>query len=173
LLFIVNICATVSIFLADIQTGFLTHSSKSTIKYSGITFKIVLFGISIQDFAISRTLSTSSDVTSSQCIAVIHLFIITPNEEELNETYAQFICSPDIFSASSNDLSKSSLNASISRIFHFLIEFELDSHTPSTMKLFSSSFKKLHITVLILLLHISIEVIILSKFILYIFLVKN
>ena len=84
----------------------------------------------------------------------------------LNEIYAQLICSPAIFSASSKDLSKSFLNDSISSIFHFLIEEESDSHTQSTTKLSSSSFKKLQTIVLILLLHISIEVIILSKFIL-------
>jgi hypothetical protein len=77
-----NICAITSSFLADIQIGFLTHSSKSTTKYSGIIFRISLFGKSIQFFAISSTLSTSSEVIVSQDIATTHLFTITSKLEE-------------------------------------------------------------------------------------------
>jgi len=54
-----KIFALTSSFLADIPIGDLIHSSKSTVKLSGITFKTSLFGIDIPFFAISRTLSIS------------------------------------------------------------------------------------------------------------------
>jgi hypothetical protein len=60
LLFIEKIFATASSFLADIQIGFFTQSSISTLKDSGITLIISLFGKSTPPRAISRTLSTSS-----------------------------------------------------------------------------------------------------------------
>jgi hypothetical protein len=85
LTFIEKIFATTSSFLADIQTGFFTQSSKSTTKYSGKTFKISLFGFSIPFLAISRALSTSSCVISFQATAITHLLLITSNDEELND----------------------------------------------------------------------------------------
>jgi len=59
LVFIEKILATTSSFLADIHTGFLTHSSRSTTKYSGITFNTSLFDKGVAFLAISNTLSTS------------------------------------------------------------------------------------------------------------------
>jgi hypothetical protein len=97
--FIIKICATTSNFLADIQIGFFTHSSKSTIKYSGITFKISLLGILIHALAASKTLSISHDVISSHEIAVTHFDTTTSKEEELKEIVAQEIPSVAIFSA--------------------------------------------------------------------------
>jgi hypothetical protein len=79
--------------------GFLTHSSKSTIKYSGITFNISLFGIFIPAFAASSTLSISHEVISSQEIAITPFDTTTSKEEELKEIVAHEIPSVAIFSA--------------------------------------------------------------------------
>jgi hypothetical protein len=83
--FIENIFETTSNFLADIQIGFLIPSSKSTAKFSGITFNISLFGRSIQFLAISNALSISSSEISHQVTATTHLFLKTSNDDELNE----------------------------------------------------------------------------------------
>ena len=131
-LFIENIFAITSSFLADIPIGFLTHSSRSTIKYSGTTLSISLFGKSTPFRAISRTLSISSGEISSPETAMIHLLVTTSKDDELKEIFTQVTCSPDIFSASSSEESKLDLNSSISRIFHFLIAYEFAAHTPST-----------------------------------------
>jgi len=128
---IVKIFEITSNFLAAIHTGFLIPSSKSTTKFSGITFNISLFGKSIPFLAISNALSISSSIISHQVTATTHLFLNTSNDEELNEIYAHLISSQAIFSASSNDESKLFLNSSISRIFHFLIAFESDIQTHS------------------------------------------
>jgi len=116
--------AITSNFLADIQIGFFTHSSKSTMKFSGITFNISLFGRSTQFFDISSALSMSSSDISHPETATTHLFLITSNDDELNEIYAHATCSHAIFSASSNVLSRLFLNSSISKIFPFRIAFE-------------------------------------------------
>jgi hypothetical protein len=129
--FIEKIFASTSIFLAVIQIGFFTQFSRSTIKFSGITFNISLFGKSTPHFAISKALSMSSSAISPPDTATTHLFLITSYDEELNEIYAHVASSQDIFSASSRDLSKLFLNSSISRIFPFLIAFDSEIHTPS------------------------------------------
>jgi hypothetical protein len=129
--FIEKIFEITSNFLAAIQIGFLIHSSKSTLKCSGITFNISLFGKSTPFLAISRALSISSSDTSQPVTATTHLFLNTSNEDELKEIYAQFTCSPAIFSASARDKSKLFLNSSISKIFHFLIALEVEIHTHS------------------------------------------
>jgi hypothetical protein len=54
-------------------------------KFSGITFNISLFGKSTQFFAISSALSISSSAISQPEIATTHLFLITSNEDELND----------------------------------------------------------------------------------------
>jgi hypothetical protein len=128
--FIEKIFASTSIFLAVIQIGFLTPCSRSTIKFSGITFNISLFGKSTHHLAISNALSISSSAISHHDTATTHLFLITSYDEELNEIYAPAASSQDIFSASSKDLSKLFLNSSISSIFPFLIAFESETQTP-------------------------------------------
>jgi hypothetical protein len=164
--FIENIFATTSSFLADIQSGFLIPSSKSTTKLSGTTFNISLFGISTPHFALSKALSISSSDTSEPVTETIPLFLITSKLDELNEIYAQFTCSHAIFSASSKDASKLFLNSSISSIFHFLIAVEFDIQTHNILKSSFLSLSKYQITVLILELHISIVVIVLDAHIL-------
>jgi hypothetical protein len=151
--------ATTSNFLADIQSGFLIPSSKSTIKFSGTTFNISLFGISTQLFALSIALSISSSDTSDPEIDIIHLLFMTSKLEELKEIYAQVTCSQAILSASSKEESRLVLNSSISRMFHFLIavEFEIPTHNMLNHPSFSSP--KYPIIVLILELHISMVVI--------------
>jgi uncharacterized membrane protein affecting hemolysin expression len=94
-----------------------------------MTFNISLFGKSTQFLAISKALSISSSDISQPVTATTHLFLNTSKDEELNEIYAQLTCSPAIFSASHKEASKLFLNSSISRIFHFLIAFELDIPT--------------------------------------------
>ncbi|MDR3150819.1 MAG: hypothetical protein LBU14_04410 [Candidatus Peribacteria bacterium] len=63
----------------------MIHSSKSTTKLSGIIFKISLFGISTQLFALSITLSISSSETSLPEIDMIPLVFITSKLDELKE----------------------------------------------------------------------------------------
>jgi hypothetical protein len=125
--------------------------------------RISLFGRSTQFLAISRTLSISSADISSHETAIIPLLLTTSNDEELKERFTQVTCSPDIFSASSSEESKFDLNSSISRIFHFLIAYELDTHTPSTWKSRDFSTAKLQISVRIFDVPISIDVIIFSE----------
>ena len=157
--FIEKIFASTSNFLAFIPIGFLTQCSKSTIKFSGITFNISLFGKSTQFLAISRALSISSSDISHPDTAITHLFLITSYEDELNEINAHATSSPDIFSASSRDLSRLFLNSSISRIFHFLIAFESEIPTPNIWKSSCDSLSKYPIIVLIFELQISMVVI--------------
>jgi len=83
--FIENIFAVTSNFLADIQSGFLIPSSKSTIKLSGTTFNISLFGISTPHFALSKALSISSSDTSEPVTETIPLFLITSKLDELKD----------------------------------------------------------------------------------------
>jgi hypothetical protein len=130
--FIENIIAMTSSFLAAIPIGFFTHCSKSTTKYSGIILRISLFGRSTQFLAISKALSTSSGRISSHEIATVPLLVITSKLDELNERNAHEICSHAIFSASSKDLSRLSLNSSISKIFHFRIALDDAIQIPRT-----------------------------------------
>ena len=160
--FIEKIFVTTSNFLAFIQTGFFIHSSKSTTKLSGITFKISLFCISTQVVAFSSALSISSSVTSLPEIEIIHLLFMTSKPEILKEMNAQFTCSQAIFSASSKEESKLFLNSSMSKIFPFLIAFEFAIHIHKMWKSLLFSLSKYPIIVLILELHISIVVTVLE-----------